>query len=248
MSVYFWQLIVSAYLLGSVPAAYLAGKWSKGIDLRYRGSGNVGATNLLRFASRRIAGPVIFFDFMKGGVMVWLARWLGFSLGSQMGVGIAAVCGHNWPLSLRFKGGRGIITTSAVVFTAARVNELVSVGTTALIITGLNAVVWVNVLFKRGPLGVFIAIAAIPPLAWGLQAPLSFVQGCLGLFGVFVARRLTAPQPVKVESLTRRQVLINRLLFDRDIRDKETWLSLLLRWEAKLRGVTDDEACHPPLC
>lgn len=227
MSVYFWQLIVSAYLLGSVPAAYLAGKWSKGIDLRYRGSGNVGVSNLLRFASRRIAVPVILFDFIKGGVLVWLGWRLGFSLGPQMGVGIVAVCGHNWPLSLRFKGGRGVITTSAVVFTAAGVNELAPLGTTALIITALSAVVWVNVPFKRGPLGVFIALAAIPPLAWALHMPLSFVQGCLGLFGVFAARRLTAPQPVKVESLNRRQVLINRLLFDRDMGDKEAWVALI---------------------
>jgi glycerol-3-phosphate acyltransferase PlsY len=226
MSVYFWQLMVSAYLLGSVPAAYLAGKWSKGIDLRYRGSGNVGASNLLRFASRRIAVPVILFDFIKGSIVVWLGWRLGFSLGPQMGVGIAAVCGHNWPPSLRFKGGRGVITSSAVVFTAAGVNELVPLGTTALIITALNAVVWVNVPFKRGPLGVFIALAAMPPLAWVLRTPLPFVQGCLGLFGVFVARRLTAPQPVKVESLNRRQVLINRLLFDRDMGDKEAWVAL----------------------
>ena len=227
MSVYFWQLILSAYLLGSVPAAYLAAKWSRGIDLRYHGSGNVGATNLLRCASRRIAAPVIFFDSIKGGIMVWLAWRLGFSLGPQMGVGIAAVCGHNWPLSLRFKGGRGVITTSAVVFTAAGVNELAPLSTTALIITALSAVVWVNVSFKRGPLGVFIALAAIPPLAWALHAPLPLVQGCLGLFGVFAARRLTAPQPIKVESLNRRQVLINRLLFDQDMGDKEAWVALI---------------------
>jgi len=227
MSAYFWQLIVSAYLLGSVPAAYLAGKWSKGIDLRYRGSGNVGASNLLHFASKRIAVPVILFDFIKGGIVVWLGWRLGFSLGPQMGVGIVAVCGHNWPLSLRFKGGRGVITTSAVVFTAAGVNELAPLGTTALIITALSAVVWVNAPFKRGPLGVFIALAAIPPLAWALRVPLPFVQGCLGLFGVFAARRLTAPQPVKVESLNRRQVLINRLLFDRDMGDKEAWVALI---------------------
>jgi len=227
MWVYFWQLIVSAYLLGSVPAAYLAGKWSKGIDLRYRGSGNVGASNLLHFASRRIAVPVILFDFIKGGIVVWLGWRLGFSLGPQIGVGIAAVCGHNWPLFLRFKGGRGVITTSAVVFTAAGVNELAPLSTTALIITALSAVVLVNVSFKRGPLGVFIALAVIPPLAWAIHAPLPFVQGCLGLFGVFAARRLTAPQPVKIESLNRRHMLINRLLFDRDIGDKEVSAALI---------------------
>lgn len=227
MSFSLWQLILGAYLLGSVPSAYLAAKWSRGIDLRYCGSGNVGTSNLMRFTSRRIAIPVLLFDLMKGCAVVWLAGRLGFSLGSQMVVGIAAVCGHNWPIFIGFKGGRGVITTSAVVPSAVGVNELVSQSSTALIITGLTAIVWVSVIFKRGPLGVFIGIATIPLLAWILHAPMPFIQGCLGLFGVFTARRLTAPQMVKVEPVNRWQMLLSRLLYDRDIADKEAWVALI---------------------
>ena len=70
MSGNFWPALVGAYLLGSVPSAYLAGKWSRGIDIRQYGSGNVGATNLLRFTSKRVALPVIIFDSAKGMIML----------------------------------------------------------------------------------------------------------------------------------------------------------------------------------
>ncbi len=226
MPVYLWQLILASYLLGSVPAAYIAANRSKGIDLRDHGSGNVGASNLMRFTSRRMAIPVILFDFIKGCAFLLLAERLGFSLGSQMVVGIAAVCGHNWPIFLRFKGGRGIITTSAVVFSAVSANTLSSWGNISFVVIALSAVVWVSVLLKRGPTGVFVGIASIPVLAWILNAPLPFILGCLGLFGIFVLRRLTAPQPVTVDSMNRIRVLINRLLFDCDVADKEVWISL----------------------
>lgn len=236
---YLWQLILASYLLGSVPAAYIAANRSKGIDLREHGSGNVGASNLMRFTSRRMAIPVVVFDFIKGCAILLLAERLGFSLGSQMLVGIAAVCGHNWPIFLRFKGGRGIITTAAVVFSAASANALSSWGNIAIIVIALTAVVWVSVLLKRGPTGVLVGVASIPLLAWILNAPLPFVLGCLGLFGIFVVRRLTAPQPVTVDSMNRRRVLINRLLFDCDVADKEAWVVLVEKQECKRMTTTD---------
>ena len=67
-------LILTAYLLGSVPAAYLAAKLTRGIDLRQYGSGNVGATNLMRLTSKRVAIPVFIFDSAKGMVMIWVAH------------------------------------------------------------------------------------------------------------------------------------------------------------------------------
>ncbi|MDD5511525.1 MAG: glycerol-3-phosphate acyltransferase, partial [Dehalococcoidales bacterium] len=204
MPVYLWQLILASYLLGSVPAAYIAANRSKGIDLRDLGSGNVGASNLMRFTSRSIAIPVILFDFVKGSAFLLFAEWLGFSLGSQMAVGIAAVCGHNWPIFLRFKGGRGVITTAAVVFAAASANTLSSWGNIASVVIALSTVVGVSVLFKRGPTGVLVGIASIPILAWILGAPTPFILGCFGLFGIFLLRRLTAPQPVKVHLTNRR--------------------------------------------
>ena len=62
MAIKFALLILGAYLLGSIPAAYLVAKWARGIDLRQYGSGNVGSTNLMKQTSKRLGIPVIFFD------------------------------------------------------------------------------------------------------------------------------------------------------------------------------------------
>ena len=108
-------LILGAYLLGSVPAAYLVAKWSRGIDLRQYGSGSVGASNVVAVASRWWSIPVIIFDLGKGLVMVWVAQLLGLGVAQQVTVGLAVIVGHNWPVFLRFSGGRGILTTLGVV-------------------------------------------------------------------------------------------------------------------------------------
>ena len=80
MTIEFGLLTLGAYLLGSVPAAYLAGKWSWGIDIRQCGDGNVGSTNLMRLTSKWIAIPVIIFDLGKGALMVWIAQLLGLDI------------------------------------------------------------------------------------------------------------------------------------------------------------------------
>ncbi|MDD4876817.1 MAG: glycerol-3-phosphate acyltransferase, partial [Dehalococcoidales bacterium] len=78
MAIIFGLLIIVAYLLGSVPAAYLAAKWSRGIDIREYGDGNVGASNLLRVTSKWIAYTVIIFDLGKSALIIWVAQLLGF--------------------------------------------------------------------------------------------------------------------------------------------------------------------------
>ena len=93
-------LILVTYLLGSVPSAYLAGKWSRGIDIRQYGSGNVGATNLLRFTSRRTTVPVIVFDSIKGMIAVTIA-W-------QVGLGLAV---RRWLVWRRLSGITGRVSS-----------------------------------------------------------------------------------------------------------------------------------------
>ena len=115
MTVQFGLLILGGYLLGSVPAAYLVAKWSRGIDIRQYGSGNVGASNLLRLTSKWLAIPVTFFDIGKGALTVWVAQLLGLGVAEQIVVGLATIIGHNWPISLRFQGGRGIFTSLGVI-------------------------------------------------------------------------------------------------------------------------------------
>jgi glycerol-3-phosphate acyltransferase PlsY len=229
----FWPTLVGAYLLGSVPSAYLAGKWSRGIDIRRYGSGNVGATNLLRFTSKRVALPVIIFDSAKGMIMVAVAWQLGLGVTEQLLVGIAAIAGHNWPVFLRFSGGRGVITTMGVAFLLPIVNSLVPLRTSLLVSVLYGSIALVSAYFKRLPLGVFIIVAIFPVVTWGLIGSLSITLGYLGMFLIFVIRRLTASQPISVTSISRRQVLINRLLYDRDMRDKEAWMSLVEQQEKR---------------
>lgn len=107
---------VAAYLLGSVPASYLAGKWARGIDLRRHGSGNLGATNTFRVLGLGVAAPVIVFDILKGAVPVWLfPRWDG-TPNWRWGLlyGGCAFLGHVFSVFVRFRGGKGVATGAGV--------------------------------------------------------------------------------------------------------------------------------------
>ena len=220
MAIELGLLILGAYLLGSVPTAYLAAKWSRGIDIRRFSDGNVGATNLLRLTSKRIAIPVIIFDLGKGMVMVWTAQLLGLDTTQQVTVGLAAIIGHSWPVFLRFNGGRGILTTLGVVFILVP-----WLGLIALIIAYSMAP------FRQLALGTIIAVASLPIFSWflpqlfGIEKPLPITVGFVAIFLLAVIRRLTAPRTIFTPSVSRGQLFVNRLLFDRDIRDRDAWIN-----------------------
>lgn len=111
--------LVVAYLLGSIPSAYYAVKWLKGIDLRTVGSGNLGYTNAGRVLGYGWAVPVLLFDVLKGTVAVLLMRWI--IPGQEyiaIGAGLAAILGHTWTIFLGFKGGGKGVAVSAGVFAA----------------------------------------------------------------------------------------------------------------------------------
>ena len=116
MAIAFILLLVSAYLVGSVPTAYIVARWRRGIDIRQYGSGNVGASNLLRSSGKGLAILVTIVDLGKGILMVWAAQAAGLNIAQQVAVGLAAVIGHNWPVFLRFSGGRGLLTTLGIAF------------------------------------------------------------------------------------------------------------------------------------
>ena len=109
-------LILLAYLIGSIPTAYLVGKIKKGIDIRKEGSGNVGATNTLLIIGPFFGIFVYIFDILKGVIPVLLARNI---IGTDLAMGLtgaAAILGHDFSIFLRFTGGKGIATTTGVVF------------------------------------------------------------------------------------------------------------------------------------
>lgn len=220
MTVEFILLILAAYFLGSVPAAYLVAKWSREIDIRQYGSGNVGLANLWGLTSKRVAIPTIIFDLGKGMVMVWAAQLIGLGIAQQVTVGLAAIIGHNWPVFLRFNGGRGLLTTLGVVIILPLINNLVPWGIIvfcAIAIIGLLTI-------RSVPVAVGAGIAALPLVSWRFGEPFPITLGFLAIFLIVVIRRLTAPQAAVAVSIGRKGLLLNRLLFDRDIRDRKAWI------------------------
>lgn len=212
-------LIVCAYLLGSVPASYLAAR-TRGIDLRQYGTTQVGGGNLWRMTSWHLALPVGIFDFGKGLALVWVAQWQGLDIAQQIVVGLGAIVGHNWPVFLRFHGGRGVGTTMGIFTILPLINEMTlwpSVAFWAIIIIG-------RITLGSSPLPVLVSIIAAPFLSWGFGELLPVTLGFVAIFLVIVVKRLSAQPPAEAISISTSRLLLNRLLFDRDISDKKVWM------------------------
>jgi glycerol-3-phosphate acyltransferase PlsY len=107
--------LVIAYLLGSIPSAYIAARLVKRADIRKMGGGNVGALNTIREIGLLPGLGVLFADMAKGALAVLIAQWLGLHLYWVFAAGFMAVVGHNWPVWLKFRGGQGLATTMGVL-------------------------------------------------------------------------------------------------------------------------------------
>jgi acyl phosphate:glycerol-3-phosphate acyltransferase len=108
---------IGAYLLGSFPTAYIAGKMLKGIDIREHGSKNVGATNVFRVLGKGPGLVVLIIDILKGFLaVVVISRVLGLDHNTFfILLGVSSVVGHNWTIFLQFKGGKGVATSLGVL-------------------------------------------------------------------------------------------------------------------------------------
>jgi acyl phosphate:glycerol-3-phosphate acyltransferase len=103
-------LVVTSFLIGSIPWGYVAGKASGGIDLRTVGSGGTGATNVLRTLGARASVVVAVLDILKGVLPVVFATAVGFDAAWVAVAAVAAVAGHCWSPFIGFKGGKGVAT------------------------------------------------------------------------------------------------------------------------------------------
>lgn len=103
-------IAVVSYLSGSVPFGLIVGRLSRDIDLRDHGSGNTGATNTLRVLGWKLSFVVALADVGKGIFAVLLARILVGDVQAEVVTGLAVLLGHNWPLYVAFRGGRGVAT------------------------------------------------------------------------------------------------------------------------------------------
>ena len=151
-----WPVLV-AYVAGATPFGYLAGRM-RGLDIRQHGSGNIGATNVLRVLGKPVGITVLVLDMLKGLLPVLLSRWVSDSSAIHIATAIAAILGHNYTFWLGFKGGKGIATTAGAIL--------------PILPWGLLAAVagWIVVLLVTRYVSVAsIAAALIIPIALGCE-------------------------------------------------------------------------------
>ena len=162
-----WALLLlpACYLLGSVSFAVLLVSWRYGKDIRTEGSGNAGATNVLRFHGRGLAALVALLDVAKGTAAVLLARLVTADPRYAAAAGLAAILGHVFPLYYGFRGGKGVATAVGAFLALAPLAILACLGL-FVVIVGVTRYV---------SLGSVVAIVLLPPAAGLFHAPRSVV-------------------------------------------------------------------------
>jgi glycerol-3-phosphate acyltransferase PlsY len=179
-----WLVILIGYLLGSIPTAYIAGHVLKGQDIRKMGDENAGAANAFYMLGHKAGILVGVVDFAKGALAVLIAQASHMSQTVVMFTGAAAVIGHNWPVFIGFRGGRGAATTVGVL--------LVTMTRPILILAGPALLV---MLLKKNTTPAFaVLFAPLSLVGWwvGVPVPLliySIALPCLVGFTHYIRTR-----------------------------------------------------------
>jgi glycerol-3-phosphate acyltransferase PlsY len=181
--------ILASYLLGSIPSAYLITRSCCGIDIRKVGDFNAGASNVAREIGPAMGWLVLFADAAKGAAAVLLARALA-SESVVLVCGAAVVAGHNWPLFLKFRGGRGMATVIGVLFV------LLPLPMAAVSLVG-GLVLWLTRSIVIAGLVTFIPLLVLALLLGASPALLGYVALLLcsaGIMHLVTTHHLTAEQ------------------------------------------------------
>jgi acyl phosphate:glycerol-3-phosphate acyltransferase len=219
----FVLLLVAAYLLGSIPLSYLTAR-SRGIDIRKRGTQQVGTGNLWRTTSHKLGFFVGIYDFLKGMLMVYFSFLAGLEPAQQLFTGIAVVIGHNWPVFLRFHGGRGIATALGLIIILPSLNYRDIDVTIWPMIFFFGIGVGTLVFFHRTAVPVLIATISLPITSAIAKEPLLLTMGYLALLLIVITKRLTAQSNAEARKMNMGKVILYRFFFDRDIRDRAAWV------------------------
>jgi glycerol-3-phosphate acyltransferase PlsY len=175
--------LIGSYILGSIPAAYLAGR-ARGIDLRKHGSGNLGATNVIRVLGARIGLLVFAFDMLKGAVpVVFFPRWVSLDVMPMHDplifailCGVCAIAGHTRPVFLGLgKGGKGVATAAGVFLALAPVQTL-------LVLAVFGVVLWSSGYVSLGSLTSATLLPVLLLLTVGARSPLFVISVFLAVF------------------------------------------------------------------
>ena len=174
--------IIIAYLLGSIPTAYIAGRLTRGEDIRKLGGGNMGAANAARELGLKVGIIVLAVDIAKGAGAVLIAKALDVPQIWVFLAGFAAVVGHCWPVWLKFRGGKGAATTVGVFLALAPLPFLCA-GPIAILVISLTS----NLV-----LGMAAGFVFSPLFFWLLKQPADILIYCVLMFLFLLARDASA--------------------------------------------------------
>lgn len=171
MSIYVLYAAVASYLIGSIPFGFILARYTKGIDIRQFGSGNIGATNVWRTMGPLPGMIVLLLDMSKGVASVLIGRYLG-DVGTEIIAAFCALCGHSWPVFLKFKGGKIVATGGGIILAISPLTTLVAL---AVLLTTVGISRYVS-------LGSIMAAITIPVMMIMLKMDFLYI-----LFGVVIA-------------------------------------------------------------
>lgn len=155
-------VLAIAYLLGSIPFGYLLVKWTTGADVRTSGSGNIGATNVLRTTGRGAGIATLLLDIAKGYVAVWVAGHLtGRNDFWTSAAALAVMAGHAYPVFLKFRGGKAVASFVGA-FLRLTPGPLI-----AALVVFVGVVVWT----RQISLGSILAAGTFPLAVWLILQP-----------------------------------------------------------------------------
>ena len=170
-------VLAIAYLLGAIPFGYLLVKLKTGADVRSAGSGNIGATNVLRTTGRAAGVATLLLDIAKGYLAVWVASRLTEQDPLWMGAAaLAVMAGHAYPVFLKFKGGKAVASFVGAFLC------ITPVALGATLVVFVAAAAWTRYI----SMGSIIGAATFPLAVWLLQKPPLEVLVASGLAGAFI--------------------------------------------------------------
>ncbi len=170
-----WPFVVClaiGYLVGSIPSGLVVGRLVRGIDVREHGSGKTGFTNVLRTVGLRWGVVVLVADLAKGVLLVVIARLLSDEPYVQTVAGLAAVAGHDWPVYIGFRGGRGVASSYGVALAMNPIAAVALLPAAAglVAVTRIMSVMSVGMAPMLAALFVGLAVADIHPWAYAVYA------------------------------------------------------------------------------
>ena len=216
--IYFIFVACCCYLIGAIPISYLLGKFWAKIDIRVHGSRNVGASNLAVHGGKHIGIIAGLMDCLIKGTftILFLDVILGMNSYFLLIASMSVVAGHNWSIFIGFEGGRGIATSFGLLMGFQMWEEI-------LVLTVLFGIIGRLILYKDSGVWCFISFGSLPLLCFAFQEQTHILVFSVLLGVMLILKRLMSNRNV-IRKGSLKSTLLCRLVFDRDILSKTSWL------------------------